>query len=215
MTSSPPTTRSIAVLISGGGTTLKNLIEQRRAGKLSVEISTVIASSPSAGGLEFARRAGISTAIIDHRHCDVQRFSERIFDAIEVSGANWAVLGGFLRRLVIAPQWMGRVINIHPSLIPAFAGKGFYGQRVHQAVLDYGCKLTGCTVHIVDNEFDHGPIIAQLPVAVSSGDTTESLAQRVFAAECRLYPAAINALAAGAISVRGRSVVVDPPLDVA
>ena len=118
-------------------------------------------------------------------------------------------------RLEFLNQWAGRVLNIHPSLIPAFAGRGFYGQRVHQAVLDYGCKLTGCTAHFVDNEFDHGPIIAQLPVAVSPGDTSESLAHRVFAAECRLYPAVINALAAGSISVRGRKVVVDPPLDVA
>ncbi len=203
---------TIAVLISGGGTTLKNLIEQRKLGKLDVEIATVISSNPTASGLELARAAGIPTAIIDHREIDSHQFSVRIFEAINNCAANWAVLGGFLRRLVIDPDWSERVINIHPSLIPAFSGRGFYGQRVHQAVLDYGCKISGCTVHFVDNHYDHGPIIAQLPVEVLPNDSAASLAGRVFATECRLYPAAINALAAGSIRVKGRTVIVDPPL---
>ncbi len=203
---------TIAVLISGGGTTLKNLIEQRRLGILDVEIAAVISSNPTAVGLDFARAAGIPIAVVDHREFEAHQFSVRIFEAIEGSGAKWAVLGGFLRRMVIDPAWSERVINIHPSLIPAFSGRGFYGERVHQAVLDNGCKITGCTVHFVDNQYDHGPIIAQLPVEVLPDDSTTSLAGRVFAAECRLYPVAINALAAGSIRVQGRTVIIDPPI---
>lgn len=214
MPTSATSNRAVAVLISGGGTTLKNLIDQRKQGLLHVDIATVISSNPTAAGLEFARAAGIPTTVVDHRQCDAHEFSRRIFEAIKSSGANWAVLGGFLRRLKLDPQWLERVINIHPSLIPAFSGRGFYGQRVHQAVVDYGCKITGCTVHFVDDHYDHGPIIAQMPVEVRVEDSAATLAARVFAAECRLYPAAINALAAGSIRIQDRTVIVDPPIKI-
>ena len=98
------------------------------------------------------------------------------------------------------------MINIHPSLIPAFCGKGNYGRRVHQAVVDYGCKVSGCTVHFVDDHYDHGPIIGQSTVEVNSGDTAESLAAKVFEAECELYPQVINAIATGKVNVSGRRV---------
>jgi phosphoribosylglycinamide formyltransferase-1 len=150
--------------------------------------------------------------VVDHRRITELAFSESIFRAIEAANVQWVAMGGFLRRLTIPASWTNRVINIHPSLVPAFCGRGLYGHRVHQAVLDYGCKISGCTVHFVDNEFDHGPIIAQRTVAVEPDDTADRLASRVFAEECRIYPAVINALAAGAILVRGRVVSIDPPL---
>jgi phosphoribosylglycinamide formyltransferase-1 len=203
----------IAILISGGGTTLSNLIEQRRRGHLGCDIAAVISSSPDAGGLAFAATAGLPTTVVDYRRVSGTNFSESIFRAVDAAGARWVALGGFLRKLAIPDAWTNRVINIHPSLIPAFSGRGFYGAKVHRAVLDYGCKISGCTVHFVDNEYDHGPIIAQVSVPVLPLDTVDSLARRVFAAECRLYPAVINALTAGSIHLNQRRVVVDPPLD--
>jgi len=120
------------------------------------------------------------------------------------------VMGGFLRRLNIPAEYQNKIINIHPSLIPSFCGKGNYGSRVHQAVIDYGCKLTGCTVHFVDDEYDHGPIIAQRSVPVKNDDSVKTLAARVFDAECELLPEVITKIAAGAVSLRGRTVQINP-----
>jgi phosphoribosylglycinamide formyltransferase 1 len=120
------------------------------------------------------------------------------------------VCGGFLRRLVIPPDFTGRVINIHPSLIPAFSGEGMYGMRVHEAVLAAGARETGCTVHLVDDQYDHGPVLARRRVAVLPGDTPGELARRVFAAETELLPAVINAFAAGEVEVRDGLPVMPP-----
>ena len=119
-------------------------------------------------------------------------------------------MGGYLEHLLIPDAFANRVINIHPSLIPAFSGKGFYGMRVHQAVLDYGAKITGCTAHFVDNEYDHGPIIAQRSVQVRAEDTAESLQRRVFEKECELLPEVLQAASDGRIEITGRSVSVRP-----
>ena len=197
----------IAVLISGGGTTLKNLIDRIADGSLNAEIDLVIASRSSAGGLRFAEEASIEAKIIPYKHFnDRQSFSDEVFDAIRQTESNLIVMGGFLRQLSIPDDYENKIINIHPSLIPAFSGKGFYGSRVHQSVLDYGCKLTGCTVHYVDDEYDHGPIIAQKSVSVETGDDVKALAQRVFDAECELLPAVINQIADGVVVVEGRVV---------
>jgi phosphoribosylglycinamide formyltransferase-1 len=200
----------IAVLISGGGTTLKNLIERCNTGKLSADICNVISNNPNAGGIQFANDANIPVSVINHRDFDsLESFSNSVFDQIRESGAKLVVMGGFLRRLLIAPDFENRVINIHPSLIPAFCGKGNYGSRVHNAVLEYGCKLTGCTVHFVDDHYDHGPIIAQRSVPVQTNDTFESLAARVFVEECELLPDVINLIAADKVRINGRAVEID------
>jgi phosphoribosylglycinamide formyltransferase 1 len=197
----------IVVLISGGGTTLKNLIDHHRDGKLAVEIAHVISSRADAGGLKFAEEYGISHSVVDPKSFqDLNRFSEAMFDACRKASAELVVMGGFLKQVYIPSDFVNRVINIHPSLIPAFCGKGMYGLRVHTAVIEYGCKLTGCTVHFVDNEYDHGPIIAQRAVPVMADDTPEVLAQRVFQAECEVYPAIIEAIAQRRIAVLGRLV---------
>ena len=199
----------IAVLISGGGTTLKNLIDRIDAGTLNAEIALVISSNPKAGGLNFANEASIASSTISHKDFDDRdSFSDTIFTALRDSGADLIVMGGFLRQLSIPSDFENRIINIHPSLIPSFCGKGNYGSRVHQGVLDYGCKLTGCTVHFVDDDYDHGPIIAQASVAVETDDDVQSLAARVFAAECELLPTVINQIAAGQVKVVGRTVSV-------
>ncbi len=120
------------------------------------------------------------------------------------------VMGGYLDYLQIPASFTNRVVNIHPSLIPAFCGHGFYGLRVHQSVLDYGAKLSGCTAHFVDNQFDHGPIIAQRSCPVMHDDTAESLQGRVFQLECELYPESIQAIAEGRVQADGRNVRVLP-----
>ena len=115
-------------------------------------------------------------------------------------------MGGFLKHVLIPPDFTNRVVNIHPALIPAFSGKGFFGHHVHHAVLAYGVKVSGCTVHFVDNEYDHGPILLQRVVPVEENDTPESLAKRVFDAECEAYPEALRLLASGEVRVEDRKV---------
>ena len=198
---------TISVMISGGGTTLKNLIDCYDRSELDAQITQVISNKPTAGGLQYAADAGIDCEIVDHRdYDDVESFSEAIFDAARLAKVDLVVMGGFLRRVSIPEDFVNRVINIHPSLIPAFCGKGNYGRRVHQAVVDYGCKVSGCTVHFVDDQYDHGPIIDQSTVKVTAEDSAESLAARVFEAECELYPQVINAIAAGKVRMSGRRV---------
>ncbi len=199
----------IAVLISGGGTTLKNLIEKIEAGRLRVEIALVVSSSPAARGLQFARDAGIPTAIVERTCYASREESAGRFSTIAARPrADLVVMAGFLMRLTIAEDFANRVTNIHPGLIPAFCGSGLYGHRVHQAVIDYGVKLSGCTIHFADNQYDHGPVILQRAVPVLDDDTPDTLAARVFEAECEAYPEAIQLIAEGRVRVEGRKVVI-------
>jgi formyltetrahydrofolate-dependent phosphoribosylglycinamide formyltransferase len=201
----------IAVLISGGGTTLRNMIEQIAAGALPVEIAVVVSNVPTARGLQFARDAKIPVAVVERKAfapaaAGQEAFSREIFDHCRRAKADLVVLGGFLKRLVIPEDFAGRVVNIHPALIPAFCGEGFYGRRVHEAVLEYGAKVSGCTVHFADNQYDHGPVILQKAVPVLDDDTPESLGGRIFAAECEVFPEALRLIAAGRVQVEGRRV---------
>ncbi len=201
----------LAVLISGRGTTLKNLIEKIAANELPAEIVTVISSTETAGGLQHARDAGLPCQVVDWERLSTAEASRQVFEACRIAKAQLVVLAGFLKRLEIPPDFEYRVINIHPALIPAFCGQGFYGRRVHEAVLEYGAKLTGCTVHFADNEYDHGPIILQEVVPVLDDDAPETLAARVFQTECRAYPEAIRAIAEKRVQVEGARVRVLPP----
>ncbi len=199
----------LVVLISGGGTTLKNLLEKIAAGQLDAQIALVISSNPQARGLQIAAEAGIRTQVVDRSKFSTdQAYSDEIFAACRSTDAPWVVMGGFLTYVPIPPDFENRVLNIHPALIPAFCGKGFYGHHVHEAVLEYGAKVSGCTVHFVDNEYDHGPIILQKIVPVLDDDTPDTLAARVFAAECEAYPEALRRLASGQVTVEGRRVVI-------
>jgi phosphoribosylglycinamide formyltransferase-1 len=186
----------IAVLISGGGTTLRNLVEKVRAGVLPVEIRLVISSNPRARGLDFAKEANIPSLVVEKRKFSHdEAFGEAVFGPCRAAGVRYVVMGGFLKHVLIPPDFENRVVNIHPALLPAFGGKGMYGLAVHRAVLAAGVKTSGCTVHFVDNEYDQGPIILQRQVAVMAGDTADSLQARVFAAECSAYPEALSMLA--------------------
>jgi phosphoribosylglycinamide formyltransferase-1 len=194
-------------LISGGGTTLKNLIDKRDRGELNVDFGLVISSNPKAGGLAFASAASIPQVTIQQRDFgSAEAYGDALFTAIRGADAGLVVMGGFVKYLPMASDFVNRVVNIHPSLIPAFCGKGYYGSRVHEAVLAYGAKVSGCTVHFVDEEFDHGPIILQRVVPVRHDDTVETLASRVFAAECEALPEAITAYAEGRLRIEGRVV---------
>lgn len=198
-------TLPIAVLISGGGTTLKNLLTWFDRGNLPVEFVTVISSNPQAKGLEFARQRQIDTAVIRRKSFATgEAHRDAVFDHCRKLGARLVVMGGYLEHLLIAPDFENRVVNIHPSLIPSFCGKGFYGAHVHQAAIDYGAKISGCTVHFVDNQFDHGPIIAQRCCAVKEDDTAATLAARVFELECQLLPECIKAIALDQVQIEGR-----------
>jgi formyltetrahydrofolate-dependent phosphoribosylglycinamide formyltransferase len=167
----------------------------------------VIASKSDAFALERARMAAVPAFAVERKAAgSLEEFSRRIFANCRRERADLVCLAGFLQLVHVPDDFLGRVMNIHPALIPAFCGKGYYGHRVHEAVLAYGAKLSGCTVHFADNEYDHGPIVLQRPVPVIDDDTPETLAQRVFAAECEAYPEAIRLFAEQRLRVDGRRV---------
>ena len=189
----------LAVLLSGSGRTLENLLACIRAGTLPAEIGVVVSSRGDVRGVEIARAAGLPVHVLPPRDRPPAAWSADIFDRCRAAAADLVVLAGFLHLVEIPPDFADRVINIHPSLLPAFGGRGFYGMHVHRAVLAAGATGSGCTVHLVDGEYDHGRILLQERVPVLADDTPESLAARVFAAECRALPEAIRRLAAGTL----------------
>jgi phosphoribosylglycinamide formyltransferase 1 len=197
----------IAVLLSGSGTSLENLFEQIDAGRLDAEVVLVIASRADAGGLARARRRGVPAHAVPRReHPDVTRFNDAIHALLAQYEVDLVALLGFLSPFQMRGRFGGRVINVHPALIPAFCGKGFYGRRVHEAVLEAGVKVSGATVHFADDVYDHGAIILQEAVPVEDDDTPETLAARVQQAERRLVPEAIQLLAEGRLAQEGRRV---------
>lgn len=205
--STTPQPLPVAVLISGGGTTLRNLLQEVGAGTLEIDIRLVISSAADARGLTFAAEAGVPSLVVRQKSCATpEAFRDAIFGPCRNAGVELVVMGGFLKHVLIPPDFQDRVMNIHPALIPSFCGQGFYGHHVHQGVLDYGCKVSGCTVHFVDNDYDHGPIILQRTVPVLDDDTPATLAARVFEQECVAYPEAIRLFAAGQLRVVGRRV---------
>ncbi|MEE8142690.1 MAG: phosphoribosylglycinamide formyltransferase [Planctomycetota bacterium] len=196
----------VGVLLSGGGRTLENLADYLKDHPGLAEVVLVISDRPTAFGLERARRLGIPALVMP---CRNQEDSLKIFQALDDASVQVALLAGFLRLLHVPNSWQGRMLNIHPSLIPKFCGEGYYGDRVHRAVLEAKEQMSGCTVHFVDNSYDHGPILLQERVPVFPQDTPEILAQRVFEAERRLYPRAVRAMALGLVTwVGGKPYVV-------
>ncbi len=189
----PPPLLKLAVLVSGSGTTLQNLIDEIAEEQLNCKISLVIGSKPGLKGIDRAMAAQLPVVVIDRREFDSPAaFSEQVFSAIDLASVDLVCLAGWLGLLEIPPRYDGRVMNIHPSLLPKFGGKGMYGQKVHQAVLDAGSTQSGCTVHYVDNNYDNGPIILQRTCIVLPDDTATTLAARVFELEKIAYPEAIR-----------------------
>jgi phosphoribosylglycinamide formyltransferase-1 len=212
----PESRIKLAVLISGGGRTLKNFIDLAAEGELPVDVRLVVSSSAKAGGLRFAEEAGIATRIMPRNDFPTgpagdKAYGNAVFSACREANVEYVALAGFLKLVPVPEDFAGRVVNIHPALIPAFCGRGMFGDRVHQAVLDAGVKVTGCTVHFVDNEYDAGPIIWQQPVPVFDDDTPDTLAKRVFEAEKEAYPHVLKMLAAGHVKLEGRRVTIAKP----
>jgi phosphoribosylglycinamide formyltransferase 1 len=198
----------LAVLLSGGGTTLQNLLDRSADGRLPARVVLTIASRADAFGLRRAEAAGVPTAVVERKqYASREEFSDRIFQQCREAGADLVCLAGFLQLIQVPDDFLGRVMNIHPALIPAFCGQGFYGHHVHEAALAYGVKVSGCTVHFADNVYDHGPIILQRTVPVRDDDTPEALAARVFEQECAAYPEAIRLFAEGRLKLEGRRVI--------
>jgi phosphoribosylglycinamide formyltransferase 1 len=192
----------LAVILSGSGTTLQNLLDRIRAGRLAARVVLVVSNRPDAFGLTRAAEAGIETAVaVRQDFASAEDFGKAVFDRCREARVDLVCLAGFLQFLPIPEDFQGRVMNIHPSLIPAFCGKGFYGHHVHEAVLAHGARVSGCTVHFADNVYDHGPIIVQKTVPVLDDDTPVTLAERVFVQECEAYPEAIQMFAEGRIRV--------------
>jgi phosphoribosylglycinamide formyltransferase 1 len=197
----------LGVMLSGSGTTLQNLLEKIGTGSLDAKIVVVVSSRADAFGLERARQAGIAAVAVPRKDfTDTTAFNDALHAVLAVHDVDLVVLAGFLSPFQLREKYSGRVLNIHPALIPAFCGKGMFGEKVHRAVIESGVKVSGCTVHFADDEYDHGPIILQGSVPVLDDDTPERLAARVHALEKELYPHAIRLWAEGRLRIEGRRV---------
>lgn len=198
----------LVVLLSGSGTTLENIFEHIAAEKLDAEVVGVISSRANVFGLERARRRNIPADLVERKtFASSGDFNSALWPEIRKYTPDLVVLAGFMSLIEVPGDFTGRIINVHPALIPAFCGKGMYGHHVHEAVLAYGAKISGATVHFVDNEYDHGPIILQGAVPVLETDTADDLAERVQAKEREIYPQAIQLIAEGRVRIEGRRVV--------
>ena len=191
----------LAVLLSGNGTSLENLFDRIDAG-LPARIEVVISSRKNAYGLERARKRGVPAIAIPRKQNSTS-FNDAIHAELAEYEIDLVALLGFLSLFELRGKFEGRTLNVHPALLPAFGGQGFYGERVHRAVLAAGVKVSGATVHFASDEYDRGPIILQEAVPVLEGDTVERLAGRVVAAERRLVPEAIQLIAEGRVSIEG------------
>ena len=196
----------LGVLLSGGGTTMQNILNRIEARQLDARVVVVGSSRPDAFGLERAKSAGVDAFVCATRdyHGDFKAQSDAINRQLLSYEVDLVILAGFMCYYHVPDALRYRVMNIHPALIPAFCGQGFYGRHVHDAVLAAAVKVTGCTVHFVDEHYDHGPIIIQRTCPVLDDDTPESLAARVFEEECIAYPTAIQRFAEGRLSICGR-----------
>jgi formyltetrahydrofolate-dependent phosphoribosylglycinamide formyltransferase len=194
----------LAVLLSGEGTSLENLCERIDTDEVPARVVVVISSKEKAGGLARAERRGIpAIALPRKRYADGQRFNDAIHAELARHEVDLVALLGFLSIFELRGKFEQRTINVHPALIPAFSGQGFYGRRVHEAVLAKGVKVTGATVHFADERYDHGPIILQEAVPVREDDTPETLAARVQEVERRLVPEAVRLFAQGRLVIEG------------
>ncbi len=184
----------VAVLVSGGGSTLENLLQRIRDGRLRrVVIPFVVSSRSDVRGIEVAQSAEVPFQVLRRRDfADDERYGAAIAAALDAVGVDLVAMGGFLAYWALPARYEGRTINVHPALLPEFGGRGMYGRRVHEAVLASGAATSGCTVHLVDREYDHGPIVAQRSLAIEPGETPTSLDKRVRELEQALYPDVIQ-----------------------
>lgn len=204
------TTPKIGVLVSGQskGTNFQAILDAISRGELHVRCALLVATNELHGAVARARDANVKTLVLPTEGLTREEWDEKVADAMYEEGVTVLALAGYLRYVtnVLLEAYPGRILNVHPSLLPAFGGQGMYGPRVHRAVLEHGCKITGCTVHLVDERYDTGPILAQAAVAVEDDDTPDSLAMRVQKEEHRLYPQCIEWVCHNKIRIEGRRV---------
>ena len=189
----------LGVLVSGGGTTLQNFLDLEARGGLAGEVALVVSSDPAAGACERARKAGKPLEIVRWG----KGASEAVTKALLRERVDLVLMAGFLKLYRFPPSFAGRVLNIHPALLPAFGGQGMWGHHVHEAVVKSGVKVTGCTVHVADLEYDRGPIVLQRTCPVRFEDTPDDVAARVFEEEKRAYPEAVRLFAEGRVRIEG------------
>lgn len=202
----------IGVLISGGGSNLQAIIDRINDGYINGKIELIISNKEDAYGLKRGRQNEIESIFVDRKTFESEnKYNEYLIKKLKEAGVELVVLAGYLRVLSeeFVREYCNRIINIHPSLIPSFCGKGYYGKRVHEAVLEYGAKVSGATVHFVDEGTDTGPIIMQGVVPVNCDDTVEDLQKRVLEKEHELLVEAVKLYCDGKINVRGRIVTLE------
>lgn len=203
----------IAILASGRGSNFEAILKNILSGKLMAEIVVVISNKKSAGALEIARNHGIPAYFVSAKQFPEQQdFDNEILKILEKHKANFIALAGYLKKLSpkIVRKYKNKILNIHPALLPSFGGKGMYGHHVHEAVLNYGCKVSGVTVHLVDESYDTGPPVIQRCVPVKDDDTPDTLAARVLKVEHQVYAEAIRYFAEGRVKIEGRRVKILP-----
>lgn len=201
----------LGVLISGGGTTLMNILDYIKDGRLNAQVPVVISSRSTVAGVERAKNAGLNVKIIRKKdHPDIEKFSKKIEEELLAAKVDLVIQGGWLCLWKIPALYENRVMNIHPALLPSFGGQGMWGLHVHEAVLKAGCKVSGCTVHFCTNEYDTGPIIVQRTCPVKDTDDPDTLAARVFVQECIAFPEAIRLFAEDKLLVQNGIVKIKP-----
>jgi len=200
----------VGVLASGNGTNLQAILDASQAPKsIGARVAVVISNEPQAFALERARKMGVDAVVVNHRDFDTrERFEEKLIEELYSREVDLVCLAGFMRILTpfFVRHYQGRMMNIHPALLPLFGGKGFYGDKVHRAALESGMKFSGCTVHFVTEETDGGPIILQAVVPILDDDTAETLAGRIHKKEHEIYPEAVKLFAEGRLEVTGKRV---------
>ena len=197
----------IAIFASGNGSNAESIMRASREGRLEADVELILSNNPKAGVLEKAQAYEIKHTVIESSDFGSEaEYVETVCEILDVEKINFIALAGYLKMIHpdLIDKYNNRITNIHPALLPSFGGKGFYGKRVHDAVLASGCKVSGVTVHIVDKEYDRGPIVAQTSVPVLDDDTPETLAERVLIEEHKIYPDTLQLFAENRVVVNGR-----------
>jgi phosphoribosylglycinamide formyltransferase-1 len=199
----------LAVFASGGGTNFQTILDTIDRGELTAKVKLCVSDRDDAGALDRARKHRVSTTVLPPDRFDSSRaFADQLLLALDEHDVDFIALAGYLRKIPgpVVRTFEGRMVNVHPALLPAFGGRGMYGMHVHRAVVEYGVRWTGVTVHLVDEEYDHGPVVLQQPVRVYPDDTPETVAERVLEVEHRLYPQTLQLFAEDRVSTDGRKV---------
>ena len=202
----------LAVFASGGGTNFQAILDAIDRGVLPATPACCVSNTPDAGALDRAERAGVPTAVVTPSdHDDPAAFGQALLDVLDAHDVTFVALAGYMLKVPsnVVNAYRNRMTNVHPALLPAFGGQGMYGMHVHEAVIEYGVHWSGATVHLVDEEYDHGPIVLQEPVPVYADDTPQALADRIKEVEHRLYPEALRLFAQDRVHLDGRTIRIE------